>query len=620
MKKILKSIISLSLAGMMVFAVAGCNAGGKAEAAASDFTYDDGISESGSYNTKYFYRNDNLVQWFADPGCIYVSEEEDPEYGGYFYIYGTTRKSDNALLGVRTKDFASYENLGPVIMLSEDDWARGDIWAPEVIVNPNPANENEKYLMYFSANSLAATGDVSYDNFHLALACAPTPAGPFVLYEKLHNGEENSYKETYSNLIPSIDFTKHAGEIQDGIIDVLPYEGYNGGVYMSSEAIDKGVWALIDASAFFDENGDEYLYFVGHADSYKSNGVIYGVKMKDIATPDYSTLRPLAVAGRKIISKDSNGNYKATGSVASIDSGVNEGPFLQYHYTERNGVKTKKYYLTYSNPGYGDSRYSVDVAVSDAPLGDFDKIGDLTGRPMSGIGEEGWKHISGAGHHSIATAGNEMFIVYHTHAARSSSYPNPRAIDADRVYWQYNEELGYDIYHTNGPTWSLQPVPEVTSGLKNIAGEASVSATNVKQGSKKAYLTDKFVPTHAYSDNIEFRANGSTVITLTFLEDYKVSSIFVYNSRQYDYAFDKLAKVTLYNGNVKYVMNNVMFNKDYVEEKPDENRYFVYPSSAAVMAFEPITCNKITIEINSKLSKANNEIGVGDVYVYGEVA
>ena len=347
MKKILKSIISLSLAGMMIFAVAGCNAGGKAEAAASDFTYDDGISESGSYNTKYFYRNDNLVQWFADPGCIYVSEEEDSEYGGYFYIYGTTRKSDNALLGVRTKDFASYENLGPVIMLSEDDWARGDIWAPEVIVNPDPAAENEKYLMYFSANSLAATGDVSYDNFHLALACAPTPAGPFVLYEKLHNGEENSYKETYSNLIPSIDFTKHAGEIQDGIIDVLPYEGYNGGVYMSSEAIDKGVWALIDASAFFDENGDEYLYFVGHADSYKSNGVIYGVKMKDIATPDYSTLRPLAVAGRKIISKDSSGKYKATGYVASIDSGVNEGPFLQYHYTERNGVKTKKYYLTY---------------------------------------------------------------------------------------------------------------------------------------------------------------------------------------------------------------------------------------------------------------------------------
>lgn len=609
MKKIISMLLALIV---LVGCFSGCSSKEPEGKTVDRFVYDDGISLNDTYNSDYFYRNDNIVEWFADPSCIYVSEEQDPEYGGWFYIYGTTRKTDNALLGVRTKDFATYESLGPVVIFEEDDWACGSVWAPEVILNPNPANENEKYLMYFSANSLDAVYNSSYDTFHLGLACAPTPAGPFVSYDKLHEGEENYYGVAYDRMKPSICFEDYMDNTV-GLVDQYPYEGSTY-PFMNSQAQH---WAVIDAFPFFDEDGSMYLYYVGHADSYKSNGIIYGVKMIDINTPDYSTMRPIVVAGKdKIVFDPETQTYHASGTTASIDNAVNEGPYMQYHYTTLDdGTRVKKYYLTYSNPGYTSSRYSVDMATSDAPLGDFDKISDDVGRPTSGIGDDGWEHISGAAHHSIATAGDEMYIVYHVHAARSDAYSNPRAIAADRLVWQYNEKLGYDVYHANGPTWSLQPVPEVTSGMQNIASNAYVTVTNSKEGSNKELLTDGITTIHGYSDSVEFRADGSTVITLTFLQDYEISSLFVYNSRQYDYAFDKLASVKFYSGDVVYTAQDIAFNPDYVVAE----REFIYPGSAAVMGFQPIVVNKIVIEINSKIStNSNTDIGIGDICVFGK--
>ena len=85
MKKKLFGVIAGVAA--LTFALSGCASGNGAIA----MKYDDMIHADGSYDQSLFYRND-LKTECADPGAFYVSEEESPTYGGWYYMFATSMR------------------------------------------------------------------------------------------------------------------------------------------------------------------------------------------------------------------------------------------------------------------------------------------------------------------------------------------------------------------------------------------------------------------------------------------------------------------------------------------------------------------------------------------------
>ena len=551
MKK-LKVLVCAALASVFVLAASvGCSQGNKSQ----EFYYDDGIvADGGNYNTAQFFRNDLEVDWYADPGAIYVTEGED---AGWFFVYATTGNGGGFAI-YRTKDFSSWEPVGFADMkIEESGWVTTDVWAPEVIYM------NGKYWMYFSA----AARDKSGQGHYLGVAVSDSPRGPFELYEA---SSPNFYGERATKSKPPIVFEDHFDEMRAA------------GWPIPATATK---FSVIDASPFIDENGDMYLYFVpfdvsSDSNTFTNKSIVCGMKMRDPVTPDYSTVTPLVAA-----------KYNSFKKVDSVWTGVgdtgidvvNEAPFMMRHTTKRaDGTTTTQYYLTYANNGYTSPYYQVRTAMSTSPLGTFEKD---SATPTHGIGN-GFNHMSGTAHHAIVEAGDEMFIFYHAHVKRNMGESNPRALGVDRVVWSYDETLGFDRLHSNGPTYSLCPLPNVTTGRVNLATNAAIRATNAASGSSTNLLRDGAVPIHSHSDHLEFRANGSTTITITWKKESKVSALFIYNSYLFENAFDKVDKITLEGGGKTYIINNLAFNPAYY----DTTLEYIRPGAAAVAArSEPLT-------------------------------
>ena len=97
-----------------------------------------------------------------------------------------------------------------------------------------------------------------------------------------------------------------------------------------------------------------------------------------------------------------------------------EGPLLFL----RNG----KYYLMWSEGGWGGPNYSVAYAMADSPLGPFKRIGKVL--------QQDPKVATGAGHHSLfhVPADDLWYIVYHRRPLGERN-PNHRVTCIDRMYF-----------------------------------------------------------------------------------------------------------------------------------------------------------------------------------------
>lgn len=523
MKKRYRRFLTGVLAAVLCIGIAGCGSStGDAETVYLD--YGTGIDEDGNYNSELYGMNNNDVRG-ADPGCFWVSEEDDPEYGGYFYMYHTSwdvksstalnsewcEENDVAVLAYkcyRSKDLYTWEICGSLpggysLQVDEADWPRDNMWAPEVIQNP----ADGKYYMYFSGDAPENWGasmgvsesDYEYDRLYLAVAVSDNPTGPFdIIYDT---------DPVTGKRIPTINFHEGCGTQYD--------------------------WAAIDISPFFDEDGSLYIYFNKHADSYNSgmNG-IFGAKMLDMAHPDYSTVVCLTQANA-ITAYSEPGQIEADditeeGSYFFEEKGVNEGPIMLKH----NG----QYYLTYSSNGYGSQQYSVHQAVSDSPLGKFTKLDGTEGNPIlegSSLG-----YAAGTAHHCIIDKDGELYIMYHRH---DSIYKfGTRALCADRLAWTTNAN-GMDILVANGPSKSLQWLSESVSGYKNLAQTADVKLST---GTGVKYLTDGIVPyTTVIDEQVAYSESGDVKVTFQWDEPVSVSSVMVYNGRDVNYAFSNIEEV-----------------------------------------------------------------------------
>ena len=162
----------------------------------------------------------------------------------------------------------------------------------------------------------------------------------------------------------------------------------------------------------------------------------------------------------------------------------------------------------------------------------------------------------------------------------------------------------------------------VNGGMKNIAGDAKITAKNAKSETIH-YLNDgRFVALEYYQDQ-EFESKGETTITLEFDSPREIGAIMIYNSFDYDYAFSSvdLVQFTLaekpswYEGDSlgSVHIQNLPFNTDYVNL---EDR-FMRAGGSALASFDPIKVTKITITISKKFRDTSKAIKVSDIVVLG---
>lgn len=185
-------------------------------------------------------------------------------------------------------------------------------------------------------------------------------------------------------------------------------------VYQEDLLVDKG----IDGHIFIDDDGRMYLF-------YTINTRVWGCEL------------------------EMNGNHMSVKqdtvrTVFGPGTSGEEGPFLLKH----NGL----YYLTTSTNSYTSPDYSINLSISDTPLGDYERY---DGNPILSKTSQ----VHGTGHHSFVMSpdGSEMFIVYHKHAR--PGVVGPRTICIDRARFAPTDS-GIDRIEIYGPTHTPQPLPQ----------------------------------------------------------------------------------------------------------------------------------------------------------------
>ena len=184
----------------------------------------------------------------------------------------------------------------------------------------------------------------------------------------------------------------------------------------------------IDGHIFLDEDGHGYLFCVSWREGHDYG--IWAYALED----DLVTVK--AETEVQVISP--------TDAWEQVSGRVTEGPFVLKH----NG----KYYLTYSGNGYDAKEYAVGYAIADSPLGPYKKY---AANPILSYTSK----LYGPGHHSFTVSpdGEELIIVYHTHA--STTAVHPRTICIDRARFAPTAS-GVDRLEIFGPTHTPQEVPK----------------------------------------------------------------------------------------------------------------------------------------------------------------
>ena len=564
----------------------------------SGFSYEDYETMTSKYNRNLFYYNECKFE-VADPSVIYVSKAQSAEYGGYFYAYGTSDQLGcHGLQAWRSKDLTNWEDLGPVYRPDlMNNWGRTNFWAPECIYDPEGETINGvtyHYFMFYNADMYSTVVNNGESGGLLTSSTTPTfeqncrrymsviyatsPVGPFVSPEGVANKDGKILDHTK----PAYDFKDSAG-INDG------YRCPN----------------TIDASPFIDSDGQKYLYYSGYGASYNGRQCIYGVKMKDWLTPDYSTVTMICEYGK----------YTVGGSAIGEGDGVNEAPFMT-----KSG---NTYMMTFSTFGYMNVNYQVRLATSNNPLSGFRKVDPKNGGTIIRT-ERTWTGVQSAGHHCFISVGEQLFIAYHTFKDRTSiSGGRALAVDECKLI-DYN---GGKIIATNGPSLSYQPLPYDISGYKNIASEATIKVNYTNSSYEQVndtrsdlkYLTDGLVKYHNESTygnyTSDYKAGGDTYVTLTFSSYKSVRALMVYLPYEYGYRFKGLTDVKLYYNGGTVTIPSVSLDEDH-HFNVGKGAVKV-PGGALILEFADLPVNKIEFKLDNALSDGYPifEVGMGEIVV-----
>ena len=370
----------------------------------------------------------------------------------------------------------------------------------------------------------------------------------------------------------------------------------------------------------------------------------------------------------------------------SSEGGVNEGT----HVIEKDGY----YYMTYSPFGLGSRMYSLYMAVADNPFGPFIKVPEYS--PNLGLDQsESQDYMAGTGHHSFVNVGDEMWCMYHYFFNPVNNEPDGsfigRIIGTDRIGWYDYDQLSFsglvekqiendlenatelrstfnsdeemeawlkECYETgnhrnyekctksdivpllygNGPTYSLQPKPEVFTGYKNVAKTATVTILEGDTATAK-YANDGMFTYQKWSNPYEVVGNPETrqlKLKLSWDTPQTIRNIMVYNSRDYVYAFNNVksvafalaSKPTWYPENKEY--NGYCHIKNLKPDSQgwDDSNMVMRKGGSAMATFNEITVSEIIITIDAKdkvggliLTSSNRYVvKLSDIYIMGNPA
>ena len=544
-----------------------------------DYSLIDQKSYDESFDDTVYYRND-LKQDMGDPMVVY------DEKSNLFYAYGT-RGGDGTIEYFTSTDLTNWTRGGVCMQLPKNSWAMGDknpdkpnegrtLWAPDV------QYINGKYYMYFTVPM--------YSGAQIAVAV----------------GDSLTKFELFSG-------TNADGEIID----------YTRNTFSGMEGE-----TILDQNVFQDDDGKLYMYFsydTGKSKIAANQGKyaeIWGVQLKDPVTWDLSTLTRIAVPGLKNL-QDNYGRGLITWEYcsSSFQNGFrcSEGPYM----IKKNG----KYILTYVSNSFEDNQYNVGYALSDSPLSDFEKPYDpndamknmllgVPGEPGTAIESKYINFQTGTGHASIVKVGNEYMFAYHAHMNRDSwdvqndwsNHGDYRALGLDYLYF-----AGDGTPYTNGPTFSLQRLPEKVSGLKNLALENGVRIiTTLQSAANLGKLIDnKTSRIFDNSHDAKFR-KGKTRIVVTLPKEYAIKAVNIYNSADYDTSIQYIDQIDFMNDNV---VRDIYFNPNYIGERAltiGTEKYILPHTAFHVYLYDYVYTNKIVITID-----ADSEFTLGEIEILG---
>ena len=565
--------------------------------------------DTSDYNKELFYRNDKKTSG-ADPFVL-----DNTEVDGYYYMYVTSGmnfcyRSANLMdwepVGNALGNW-EYDDEGKIAEELKVSWK--DVWASEVVYD----EETENYYMFFSATPQAdskATGveegnaerqllvavskfaykDFQIVNFKDAKSCGEG---------NLHMYDESQYPHYYAKYLM----------FEPGMHTA--FAAANGGAKEGSG----GYTGAIDPHPFVDDNGDKYLFWKIETTPSR----ICVMKMENWLKPDWNTATVLTCSLYYTIEDWKSAQAGKTVEMVPYEDAAilnNEGPAVIKH----NG----KYYLTYSMNTYVDNSYQVGIAVADNIMGPYRKLTEEEGGILLSGATAGSQEISGTGHHSFVTVGEQNYIVYHRHDDFTAA-GSARNHAIDELKWvtiKDKDGKDLDVMYINGPTCTVQPAVEAYSDYKNIADEATVTGTD-----DVSYLTDDLLSMLKYGNPTfmeyikETTIQETTTFTFDFDSERAVRAILVYNSKMENAAFANISKIEFVceeNGkDVTHYIENVKFSSEYYKANDfDGTFYYVTPGVAAYAEFEELNAKSIRITV--EVPKGQESVGISEIKILGK--
>lgn len=497
-----------------------------------------------SYNESMWYVNMLEDVPLADPQ-VFVED-------GVYYIVGTSDRDNNVVDCYTTEDFITYEkHLGIYNPASFDGWEadKAEVYAPEIYCFDGI------YYMYYSAKDEEGIRRNS-------VVVADNPIGP---YQPLQKGSVN-------------------GLAQPVFLDKNERFG------------------VLDITVFVDDDGQMYMYY-SVADNDGQH--IVGVKLKNPYEADWSTYTKLVMPGAL---NSSNSILKPlTWEMYRDTKPIVEAPYM----IKSNG----KYYMTYSVNGCWNKFYNVCYAVSDSPLGNYEKpytsggqwTNLLLGYPGTNVTNSTvfnqWAGFaSGTAHHCFFNIGDQIMIGYHAHQNRdNNSRYEERYFAFDYLHFDEN-----GVPFCNGPTYSVQALPEDISGYKNVAASAQVKSKNVTNDKaiNDNYIVDCY-NLNGEEDKEVSLGTGYSFIELDFDKEYEIGGVAIYNSAYFEKVLLEIEYIDFGNGNV---VNYAQFCTD---QYLNEDKSFVFPGSAFTVEFlKTFKADHVVICVKTESAAALNEIVV----------
>lgn len=550
-----------------------------------------------------FYRNDNLTG-LADPFIL-----DNTARDGYYYLYGTW----GAFRCFRSKNLMDWQDCGEVLQQYREnnkiwDSTQGkysyqalgsDLWAPEVVYDA----ETKLYYMFFSATpDLKGQATVGSARELLMVATATSPAGPFNLVNfksagscgagNVHNYSMSTYPDYFAPYL---------------FLDPAQNRAFSERINNEWRGGDNGGYiGNIDAHPYVAADGTKYLFWVDSRGADR----ICGVEMENWLKPKWETAVALTYNGYYTVNDWKAGS---TNRVSYESNTTNEGPFI----TEHNG----KFYMTFSCNNWKNNTYLVAQAVSDNILGPYTKLKESEGGVVLSGMRQGSQTSSGTGHHSIVSVGDQLLMVYHRHNDPAVG-GGARNHAVDEIKWITVN--GRELMYVNGPNVTVQPKVEKHSDYRNIAGEATVSASNSSVNTK--YLNDGLLShlKNGHANVIaavgETAISGETTFAFRFDEARTVRSVMVYNSRKEGQIFRQIKQIKLVcleNGKIviKY-LNNVPFNAEYIKTNTSGKVTYAEPCAAAYAVFG--TQKVLSVEITVEIPAGQTAVGISEVRILGK--